>query len=144
MTMLVRRRAASLVGSVAPRAARRVAWRAPPRASSHAAALPATQAQRNAALIDEPITVDLGALDDAAFAPGWLRAAPTEGRVLAVAGGPDPFELVAPEMRTLSSAMKVRADRIEQKSDRERAARYPMSRSCEALAPRDRSAARAR
>ena len=144
MTMLVRRRAASLVGSVAPRAARRVAWRAPPRASSHAAALPATQAQRNAALIDEPITVDLGALDDAAFAPGWLRAAPTEGRVLAVAGGPDPFELVAPEMRTLSSAMKVRADRIEQKRDRERAARYPMSRSCEALAPRDRSAARAR
>ena len=57
--------------------------------------VPATQAQRNAALIDEPITVDLGALDDAAFAPGWLRAAPTEGRVLAVAGGPDPFELVA-------------------------------------------------
>ena len=105
MTPTAVRRTAMAAGIAAARARPRVTPRVAWRASSHA--LSPAQAQRNAELVDVPITVDM-ALDDAAFAPGWLRAAPTEGRELAVAGGPDPFELVAGEMRTLSSAMKAR------------------------------------
>ena len=56
-------------------------------------------------LVDVPVTVDFGESAKLAFAPEWLLRPPT-GRPFSVAGGPDPYELVAPELRALGDSMK--------------------------------------